>query len=540
MNNELESGIVKAQYTKTDEKRFLGNPFYEALKTDEELLAELDLLRDMPFIDDEIREKSSNKEKLSLLDDVEDGFFLLLHYYNTFEKINRLIKRGYLNRNPMTKEYVEELNRLARELQTGIFSDTPATLSTGIQYAENGSKIMAIFGVAGSGKSTAARVELKLHPKAILHENYNGTHFNALQIPCVQIKCPSECSLQSICCDFFDAIDKVAGTNYRARFGGTTKDVSIMVNRMRSLGALYGIGLFVVDELQDLVDSKQDTSTVKTFISQLANKAGFPILLIGTIKAKELFTSGSSMRRIVSGGEDVWDLMLEGDDEWNHVIGQLWKARVLNDKRDIMPDDINKALFAASQGNLFYLKTIYLDAQRLAIEADEEVFTVELISDALKDNPTICKIVTAISEKDVSILAELGDVVIDNTHYMNAYKKNYEYREKIDSLTKTLIENRELRSKDRLSSVVACIREAEIARNLTEEELETIVEKVLRKHQEASPEIILLSAIEAAKLESESRKPKKRRKMKDDVVEKKEGESIYDSLAKTGYVAEAL
>ncbi len=93
----------------------------------------------------------------------------LPNYLKTLEKKIRLMKRGYKNRSPLYKEYIIELNRLGLEMKSQPFSDEPITKEqNGVEYAEGGSKIISIFGLAGTGKSTVVRIVLKHFPRAIL------------------------------------------------------------------------------------------------------------------------------------------------------------------------------------------------------------------------------------------------------------------------------------------------------------------------------------------------------------------------------------
>jgi hypothetical protein len=541
MNNKSDD-IFKAKYTEARNANFKGNPFFEGIPTYEVAYKNLLGLFHKLAITEEDKNSPINFRK-QILNDIEEEIFLTNKILKLFDMTYELITNGYRNRNPLSKEYLMELNQLGEDYRDKA-NKTDYLQCSG--YAEGMSKVLSMFGVTGMGKSRTIQKILRSIPSYIIHENYQGKPFMHLQIPYVYIRCPEDCSLTTICFDFFSAIDLVAGTNFRAKFGYTTKDVSGIINRMRAIGAMYGVGLFCIDELQDIIDSGKDTAEVKTFLSQLANMVGFPIMLIGTVNSYDLFTTGSSQRRAVSGGEIQWDSMKNGDNDWVEFLVDLWDLQVLKNYTELTKE-LNDALYDASQGITDFVKKIFLGAQRLSMEIGEERLTVEIIKEALELYPTINRITTAIKNDDTIELSKMGDVIMRRDIFIKDTIGNKDYFEKLNDKMLDIFKNREIFAGGVTEEIIDFVRKNKLARRFSDIDLENMIKPIVFRNKDEELEIIIRKAIVKINEEDE----KKKQSIKNKTKPAKEGliklinevdpkNSGYNALIKGGYIKENL
>ncbi len=148
---------------------------------------------------------------------------------------------------------------------------------------------MAIIGISGIGKTTAIERLLLMYPQIIKHQEYKKQNFSRTQIVWLKIDCPYDGSLSTLCKSFFKAIDDLLGTRYLEKFGYSNRVTSTMMLHMTSLASIYGIGVLVIDEIQHLLNSKNDMEEMLNFFVTLSNTVGIPTVLIGTSKAQKIF-----------------------------------------------------------------------------------------------------------------------------------------------------------------------------------------------------------------------------------------------------------
>lgn len=147
-----------------------------------------------------------------------------------------------------------------------------------------GSDSFTIIGASGIGKSSAISRAITLITENRVIEVENP--YTKI-IPCICVQCPFDSSVKGLLLEILRKVDEVIDSKYyqnalRAR---TTTDMLIgSVSQV----ALNHIGLLVVDEIQNVCNSKNGKSLVG-MLTQLINNSGISICMVGTPESAVLF-----------------------------------------------------------------------------------------------------------------------------------------------------------------------------------------------------------------------------------------------------------
>ena len=322
------------------------------------------------------------------------------------QKISQLIRISYLGRNPKSAVFKRKLNSIRDTLQK-------QELTSYVHDVVNSpASSMAISGISGAGKSTATNIILNTYPRVLYHPDYH-----LLQVPWIKVDCPYDGSLSEFCESFFIALDKRLNTNYRQKYTSGRPSIGKMIADVADLCLIHAIGLVVVDEFQHMNLAKSGgEKKMINFLVTLVNVVEVSVLLIGTPKALNLFTSEFRQARRASGmGSIVWG-RLPSDESWEDFLDKLWPYQWLKSpqKRDEL---INNKLYELTQGVPDIVVKLFCIAQARAILlADvptDECLTVELLDDVFEEEFSIVKpMLEALSSGNKRVLEQCNDLVI--------------------------------------------------------------------------------------------------------------------------------
>lgn len=324
------------------------------------------------------------------------------------QRFSRLLRAGYLTRNPLSHGYWRE-----QEFRIQSISNIPH-----IHAAATGFNMV---GISGVGKSTAMEAILQLYPQVIIHRQYKEHPFNFVQLAWLKLDCPFDGSVKGLCINFFQELDAILGTNYYlnySRRGRASTDE--LLGHMKRLTALHGVGCLVIDEIQHLAAAKNlGVSKMLNFFVQLVNTMGMPIILIGTYKALPLLTSEFQQARRASGqGDFVWERMQQ-DEVWQMFIETLWRYQYVRNPTPLTPQ-LGDALYEVSQGITDFTVKAYLLAQMRAIATGIETITPALIRSVAVDSFRFSRsVLEALRLNDWSRLKSIPDIqLVDlESHY---------------------------------------------------------------------------------------------------------------------------
>lgn len=205
-------------------------------------------------------------------------------------------------------------------------------------------------------------------------------------------------------------IDFILGTTYSEDYRGNK---TILMNAVAIACRNHGIGLIVIDEIQNLVAARgQDRDEILDFYTALENVKGTPIVKIGTPRSRSLFDRLHTARRAVGPVPPYW-MWMEEDREWRSFCETLWEFQY-TEQPCPYSDELSHLLYDLSQGILDFAVKAFLFAQLRAIHNGLPKITSELLESVVHDHFKAAeKILTAIREKDLEALENYDDVVID-------------------------------------------------------------------------------------------------------------------------------
>lgn len=376
--------FVTAAYQPTGIKRYDGNPFIEALppilsvaQAGKSIKGKVEFHPSDRLVDS----KSRMHMVVSLL---EDYFQPLSQHVQLQEKIDMMLRMGYVGRNLSDGS----LNRKLQEGYELIKSGGDVTANFAVEKTT--ARSMSLVGISGSGKTSSLERVLETYPQVIYHEEKNF-----FQVTYLKIECPSNGDLESLCLNFFSAVDNVLGTDYERRYAKQRLSVPKMLALMRQTANNRAIGILIIDEIQRLSQVRSGgKEQMLEFFVELVNTVGIPIVLVGTPKARPIFELElQSGRRSAGLGSIYWETIPQyshkesgriKNQNWIRFTENLWKYQWLKHGDDPLTDEIRECWYDLSQGVLDIVVKLFVLAQLRAIANKKERITVGILKSVYK------------------------------------------------------------------------------------------------------------------------------------------------------------
>lgn len=385
---------VTANYIDQLVPEYRGNPLIEPLPPIWTQSEVEQMLSYFPHYDPQ-QMMLADEIRLHLLENAREFFIPQGVHYEIHLSISNMLRRGYIDRNPIMRGMwagqSAKMNELERRLQRRAFLRSKA-------------RGMCIIGLGGVGKSTAVENILSLYPQVITHTSYKEQDLILKQLVWVKLQCPSDGSLKGLCINYLEEVDDILGTNYVKFYGASRRTVDELLLIMARVASNHFQGVIIFDEIQDLSEAKSGGATrMLNFFVQLENTLGIPFILIATPKAKDILCGEfRQARRISEQGDINWRPMrglMEKekpkdpsivDPDWNDFIRAMWKYWYLRKPHqlpeNLLDEPVVTALYEESKGITALVVTIFFLAQRRAITSEKEDLTVTIIRSAVKDN----------------------------------------------------------------------------------------------------------------------------------------------------------
>jgi hypothetical protein len=402
MNNK---NFVEAKYTQQKIYEYVGNPLIEALPDIIEDPIHVALaLTNYPRYDLEDLSLPAIY-RMHMVKNIKDFFKPLSVHYLLEQIISRLVRNGYINRNPFIyNSSMPKFDWQKYSTQNNAPTVTPQ---------------LGIFGISGIGKTSLIGKILSLYPQGILHTNYNGDTTIRYQITWLHIETPANCTPKGLCLSLLSKIDSLFGENLYYK-KGDSKNTSDLPDYIKSILDIHSVGLLVFDELQNLrgIEGKKQEQ-ILNFLVELSNTINVPIILIGTLKALPLFnTEFRNARRICGDDAIIWN-RIEKDEEWDAFVKDLFKFQYTNHNVEIS-DDIKDLLYYESQGITDIVVKLFMLAQYRAISSGKEKITKGIISTVAKDClKPVRPIINALKSNDIKKLENYQDVYLSEELWDN-------------------------------------------------------------------------------------------------------------------------
>ncbi|WP_409967948.1 AAA family ATPase [Bengtsoniella intestinalis] len=294
-------------------------------------------------------------------------------------KIMTAIREGYVGRNPLGLHWEKGLG----ELHTCVNQKDSGFLSvSGTNANASG---FSIIGDSGMGKTSTVNHALAMFPQMIIHEQYNEYPFPNVQFVWMRLECPHDASVKGLCGEFFTEFDRLTKDNTYEKFAkGGRATTDQMIPQMALIAQRHGLGLLVIDEIQNLSAAKSGgADKMLNFLVQLVNKIGLPVLLIGTPMAKGYLSQDLMAARRSTGQQGMEEFSPFERDErsWDMLVKGLWKYQWTAEK-SVLTEEMSDALYSFSHGNVDVTVKLYMEAQRIAISDRTEQVTVDAIMKA--------------------------------------------------------------------------------------------------------------------------------------------------------------
>ena len=238
-----------------------------------------------------------------------------------------------------------------------------------------GSDSFTIIGASGIGKSSAISRAITLITENRMIEVENP--YTRI-IPCICVQCPFDSSVKGMLLEILRKVDEMIDSKYyenalRAR---TTTDM--LIGNVSQV-ALNHIGLLVVDEIQNVCNSKNGKSLVG-MLTQLINNSGISICMVGNPESAVFFEQAVQLARRSLGLR--YDVMEYGTD-FRKFCEIVFSYQYVKQKTEIT-DGIMEWLYEHTSGNISVVVSLIHDAQEIAILNGKEVLDLEALQEAYK------------------------------------------------------------------------------------------------------------------------------------------------------------
>ncbi len=327
-----------------------------SMKSGSELLTSLEVL---PEYDDMIRDADTSMRLMALSDlyriYVPSQMSLEIYSKMYLALLRSLQKKG-------TKLAVQQKNQNHKAIIQQEYS--------GIM---GGSDSFTIIGASGIGKSSAISRAITLITENRVIEV--GNPYTRI-IPCICVQCPFDSSVKGLLLEILRKVDEIIESKYyqnalRAR---TTTDMLIgSVSQV----ALNHIGLLVVDEIQNVCNSKNGKSLVG-MLTQLINNSGISICMVGTPESAVFFEQAMQLARRSLGLR--YDVMDYGAD-FGTFCKIVFSYQYVKQRTEIT-ESIMEWLYEHTSGNISVVVSLIHDAQEIAILNGKEVLNLESLNEA--------------------------------------------------------------------------------------------------------------------------------------------------------------
>lgn len=234
-----------------------------------------------------------------------------------------------------------------------------------------GSDSFTIIGASGIGKSTAISraISLITGNKVIeVDEPYTTI------IPCLVVQCPFDSSVKGLLLEILRKVDEYLGSKYYENAMRVRATTDMLIGSVSQV-ALNHIGLLIVDEIQNVVNSKHGKSLVGA-LTQLINNSGISVCMVGTPESALFFEQAMQLARRSIGiqyGNMGYDTYFE---EFCDILFSYQYVR----NETILTPGIMEWLYEHSAGIISVVVSLVHDAQEIAILSGKESLNLETLN----------------------------------------------------------------------------------------------------------------------------------------------------------------
>lgn len=244
-----------------------------------------------------------------------------------------------------------------------------------------GSDSFTIIGCSGIGKSSAISRAISLISDNRIIEIEKPY---AKVIPCLVVQCPFDSSVKGLLLEILRKVDEALETNYyNYCIKSRTATTDMLIGLVSSI-ALNHIGILIVDEIQNVVNSKNGKNLVG-MLTQLINNSGISICMVGTPECTIFFEQAMQLARRSVG---LQYNSLSYDECFASLCETVFNYQYVTHKTELSPAII-KWLYEHSAGVVSVVISLIHDAQEIAILTGKEILNIETLNMAYKQRLTL-------------------------------------------------------------------------------------------------------------------------------------------------------
>lgn len=237
-----------------------------------------------------------------------------------------------------------------------------------------GSDSFTIIGTSGIGKSSAiSRAISLITENRIIEIDKPYTKI----IPCLIVQCPFDSSVKGLLLEILRKVDEELGTDHYIHAVKSRASTTDMLIGAVSSIALNNIGMLVVDEIQNVVNSKNGKSLIGA-LTQLINNSGISICMVGTPESTVFFEQAMQLARRSVGLQYT---TMKYDEYFQSFCKIIFKYQFLKNHTEITAA-ITEWLYEHSAGVISVVVSLIHDAQEIAILTGKEVLNLDTLNEA--------------------------------------------------------------------------------------------------------------------------------------------------------------
>ena len=236
-----------------------------------------------------------------------------------------------------------------------------------------GSDSFTIIGTSGIGKSSAISRAINLITENRVIEADNP-YTNV--IPCVIVQCPFDSSVKGLLLEVLRKVDEVLDSKYYQNALRARATTDMLIGSVSQV-ALNHIGMLVVDEIQNVANSKNGKSLIGA-LTQLINNSGISICMIGTPESSRFFESAMQLARRSVGLQYT---TMSNDNYFQDFCKVMFRYQYVKQKTEIT-DGILAWLYEHSAGITSVVVALIHDAQEITILNGKEILNMESLNEA--------------------------------------------------------------------------------------------------------------------------------------------------------------
>lgn len=239
-----------------------------------------------------------------------------------------------------------------------------------------GSDSFTIIGTSGIGKSSAISRAVSLMTENRIIELTNP--YTKI-IPCLTVQCPWDSSVKGLLLEVLRKVDESLNSNYYTNAVRARATTDMLIGSVSQV-ALNHVGLLVVDEIQNVCNSKNGKNLV-SMLTQLINNSGISIAMVGTPESAVFFRQALQLARRSVG------LKYEAVPYGNYfkTLCRTLFYYQYTAKHCDLNEGITEWLYEHSGGITSTVVSLVHDAQEIAITNGVDAISIELLNTAYRN-----------------------------------------------------------------------------------------------------------------------------------------------------------